>query len=168
MGRAKRYNRDQLLDILENQCPEAFAKFPKADSFVFTNTDDVLVETKKGGPLKLGDKAWVEILGPCKPWLHVRTINGGYVHPASHRYVRCDGVFGTLMDTAEVYAWGDNMKTIVSFAFVYAGKRDTYGDFDNGNGLPILVKTLEDIAAYDEIIENKRNDSHLPIEEKEK
>ncbi|KAI0578871.1 hypothetical protein PtrSN002B_004811, partial [Pyrenophora tritici-repentis] len=128
----------------------------------------VLVETKKGGPLKLGDKAWVEILGPCKPWLHVRTINGGYVHPASHRYVRCDGVFGTLMDTAEVYAWGDNMKTIVSFAFVYAGKRDTYGDFDNGNGLPILVKTLEDIAAYDEIIENKRNDSHLPIEEKEK
>ncbi|KAI0608475.1 hypothetical protein TUN205_07261 [Pyrenophora tritici-repentis] len=46
MGRAKRYNRDQLLDILENQCPEAFAKFPKADSFVFTNTDDGDAETR--------------------------------------------------------------------------------------------------------------------------
>ncbi|EFQ86880.1 hypothetical protein CFE70_008183 [Pyrenophora teres f. teres 0-1] len=178
MGRVKRYNRDELLGILEDQCPDALANFPKSDSFIFNTTEDdgdksktylrigrVLVETKKDYSLSLGDEAWVEITGPCKPWLYVQTIDHGCVDEKIYRHVRCDGVFGALTESANVYAWSDFMKALISFAFVYAGRRDTYADFDKGQGLPILVKALKDIAAHDQAVKNKGNNSPAPSSE---
>lgn len=150
---AKRYNKEKLLEILQEQCPTALRAFPSPDSFRFhiDNDKDKTAYLKVG--FAINDKgrtkgaAWVEVNGTCKPWLYVRTITNGHVNMNSHRWVKCEGAFRMFTKLTSVYAWNDQMKALVSFVFVYTGHKETFADFDRGNGLHVLIGVLNSIEA---------------------
>ena len=153
MGRAKRYDKEELLRILQKECPTAIAAFPSADTFKFQVTDNAtylrvgqaLTEEKR-----VAGDAWVLIVGACKPWLHVRQISYGQVLRTKYKFVRCDGPFGLVTKSINVYAWQDWMRALISFVFVYAGRKDEFADFDRGEGLQVLIKVLRAIEAHTE------------------
>lgn len=171
MGRAKRYDRETILKILRDRCPMAIAAFPDADAFKFQVLNDNaylvvgLAMTDSRRPT--GMTAWVEVTGPCKPWLYVRTSSKWRLEKDSHRLVQCQGVFGLISECADVYAWSNRMKALVSLVFVYAGHKDEFADFDRGKGLLILIEVLETVAKRAQCRGIKSNSTVQDQEEEE-
>lgn len=156
MGRCKRYNKKQLLEILNETCPEAMAKLPSPDTFEFKTLNGEMhmligstIKRVRRGSYPL----WVTFNRDIKPWLEFETeftdrgsklvreegLNGGSIFGKMTR----SGTFRTLVDS-------DALKAVVAFVFVYCGKMESFMDFGFGKGVKALVESLKIIAARTE------------------
>ncbi|KAI4669297.1 uncharacterized protein J4E79_001340 [Alternaria viburni] len=140
MGKkCERYDKQQLLDMLQEQCPDAMAKLPSADTFIFQNLDD----------------------GPGKAMLRIGTCTKGKRSPTTHElYVQCGGKAkpelwfdiqndyqsfngdGFFKNMDGWYIYSDILKAAIAFVFVYCGHKEKFCDFGFGNGFKLLVKVL--------------------------
>ncbi|KAI4636492.1 hypothetical protein J4E83_001447 [Alternaria metachromatica] len=141
MGKkCKRYGKEQLLDMLQEQIPNAMAKIPRPDAFKFQSLPDGKSQLCIGTYIEglsnpTTDEFWVHCGGIAKPWL---AFDIGDKDQAFHG----NAFFKKMTESGQVYLFSDGLKAIVAFVFVYCNKMEEFCDFQSGKGFNILVEKL--------------------------
>ncbi|KAI4704044.1 hypothetical protein J4E81_001108 [Alternaria sp. BMP 2799] len=140
MPSCPRYTKEQLLDMLQKQIPNAIVKLPRPDAFTFQSLPDGKSQLCIGTYVEglsdpTTDEFWVGCGGTAKPWL---TFDIGKKDQVFHG----DAFFKKMTKSGQVYLFGDGLKAIVAFVFVYCDKMEEFCDFQFGKGFNILVEKL--------------------------
>lgn len=141
MGRCKRYGKEQLLDMLQEQCPNTMAKLPLPDTFAFQALPDGTSELRigsytKGRRIPVRHELWVRCGGTAKPWL-------GFDIEIDHKSFHGDAFFKKMTKSGTRDVYSDELKTMVAFVFVYCDKMEEFCDFQFGKGFKILIEQLK-------------------------
>ncbi|KAI4961818.1 hypothetical protein J4E86_000847 [Alternaria arbusti] len=142
MPSCPRYTKEQLLDMLQEQCPGVMARLPSPETFIFRDLRKPMLRI---GTCTKGKRS------PTTYELHVQCGGKPEAKPVLHydvenddRSFNGDGFFKNMNGT---YIYSDKLKAVIAFVFVYCGQMDVFCDFGFGNGFKLLVEVLNHVLS---------------------
>jgi len=157
MPSCTRYTKEQLLDMLQEQCPDVINKLPSPDTFSFRRNSKGKHELSVGsthGLVRRGERElWVICGGTAKPHLYFRSnvnSSGLFSKNVGQEGFIGNSFFSKMPKRKMLNPFSEPLKAVVGFVFVYCGKKEEFIDFGLGNGFQILVKELKYMMARDD------------------
>lgn len=137
---------DEILAIVQTECPEAFAAFPAIETFTLYDCNND--EEKKTAGLKVGYR---NLLRPARteeihvrldfsreyPWLDYYS-DETFLNTKSFRRVHLNKPFSHLGSDP----WSNEMRALVEFLFILNGNSADFRDFGMGQGVKSLIRAL--------------------------
>ncbi len=147
MARIKRYGRERLLRILQQKCPEALTKIPPPEAFEFRHYRDGDHRLKVGNWPSWDDPRLVDVFIECTGVNKPRLGPKDPELTSMGSILRENSFFGKLDDGRYPDLDSGILVALVSFIFIYCGKRTEFADFSGNTGLSHLISALNKVSS---------------------